>query len=313
MHSLQEIKKAIMSDLPRMMETEPEIRDLILRLTREMYAGKQETNDRFAQMLEELKRDREASERRWQAWEKKWDENLKAQREQWEAWEKKWEENQKAQREQWEAWEKKWEENQKAQREQWEAQEKKWEAQEKKWEENLKAQREQWEAQEKKWEAQEKKWEENQKVINSMLQRIEEQNKKHESSIGALGARWGLYSEAAFRNGLRAILEDSFGVTVQRYEDYDYEGQVFGRPDQIEMDVIIHNGTLILCEIKSSFDKAGMYAFWRKRNFYQQKQGREVSRTIAISPMIDDRAKRVAEELGIETYSYPDRMELTLE
>lgn len=252
MHSLQEIKKAIMSDLPRMMETEPEIRDLILRLTREMYAGKQETNDRFAQMLEELKRDREASERRWQAWEKKWDENLKAQREQWEA-------------------------------------------------------------QEKKWEAQEKKWEENQKVINSMLQRIEEQNKKHESSIGALGARWGLYSEAAFRNGLRAILEDSFGVTVQRYKDYDYEGQVFGRPDQIEMDVIIHNGTLILCEIKSSFDKAGMYAFWRKRNFYQQKHGREVSRNIAISPMIDDRAKRVAEDLGIETYSYPDRMELTLE
>lgn len=128
-----------------------------------------------------------------------------------------------------------------------------------------------------------------------------------------MGARWGIYSEAAFRNGLRAILEESFGVIVQRYEDYDYEGQVFGRPDQIELDVIIYNGTLILCEIKSSFDKAGMYAFWRKKNFYQQKHGREVSRTIAISPMIDDRAKRVADELGIETYSYPDRVKLTEE
>ncbi len=268
MQSLQEIKKAIMSDLPRMMETEPEIRDLILRVTREMYAGKQETDDRFVQLLEELKRDRDASERRWQNWEKKWEEEQKAQRQLWAAQERKWE-----------AWEKKREENQKAQ-----------------WEQ---------------WEAQEKKWVENQKVINSMLQRIEEQNKKHDSSIGALGARWGLHSEAAFRNGLRAILEDSFGVTVQRYEDYDYEGQVFGRPDQVELDVIIFNGTLILCEIKSSFDKAGMYAFWRKKNFYQQKHAREVSRTIAISPMIDDRAQRVAEELGIETYSYPDRMKLT--
>ena len=256
MQSMQDIKKAILADLPRMMETEPEIRDFILRLTREMYAGKQETNDRFAQMLEELKRDREESERRWQAWDKKWDEQLKTERE-------KWEEHRKAEQT--------------------------------------------------KWEAQEKKWEDNQKVINSMLHRIEEQNKKHESSIGALGARWGLYSEAAFRNGLRAILEESFGVTVQRYEDYDYEGQVFGRPDQIELDVIISNGSVILCEIKSSFDKAGMYAFWRKKNFYRQKHGREVSRTIAISPMVDDRAKRVADELGIETYSYPDRMKLTTE
>ncbi len=38
MQSMQEIKKAIMSDLPRKMETEPEIRDFILRLPREMYA-----------------------------------------------------------------------------------------------------------------------------------------------------------------------------------------------------------------------------------------------------------------------------------
>lgn len=63
MQSMQEIKKAIMSDLPRMMETEPEIRDFILRLTREMYAGKQETNDRFVQMMEELKK-RQGSERK---------------------------------------------------------------------------------------------------------------------------------------------------------------------------------------------------------------------------------------------------------
>ncbi len=67
-------------------------------------------------------------------------------------------------------------------------------------------------------------------------------SRKHDSSIGALEARWGLYSEASFRNGLKAILEDTFGVSVQRYEGYDDQGMVFGRPDQVELDVIIANG-----------------------------------------------------------------------
>ncbi len=225
MPTLQELKKAIFSDLPRMMRTEPEIRDFILRITQEMYAGKQDTESRFDRMMDELQRDREYQD-------------------------KKWEENQK-------------------------------------------------------------KWEENQKTINSMLKSIQSQEKRYDSTIGALGARWGIHSEAAFRNGLKAILEDSFGVTVKRYEDYDHEGQVFGRPDQIEMDLIIHNGTLILCEIKSSKDKAGMYVFWRKKQFYEQKHGIEASRTMVISPMIDDPGKRVARDLGIETYSYADSVPLT--
>ena len=112
------------------------------------------------------------------------------------------------------------------------------------------------EARDKKWDAQDKKWEENQRVINEMLVSIQKLDKIHDATIGALGARRGLHSESAFRKGLRAILEGSFGVKVeQRYEGYDYEGTVFGRPEQVELDVIIHNGTLILYEIKSSMSK----------------------------------------------------------
>ncbi|MCF8109796.1 MAG: DUF3782 domain-containing protein [Desulfohalobiaceae bacterium] len=246
-------------------------------------------------MLEELKRDREAGDRKWEAQEKKWEENQKqlvANDKKWEENQKKWEESQRR----WESQEKKWEENQK----QLVANDKKWEENQKKWEES-----------QRRWEAQEKKWEENQKTINSILKSIQSQEKKYDSTIGALGARWGIHSEAAFRNGLKAILEDSFDVTVKRYEDYDHEGQVFGRPDQIEMDLIIHNGTLILCEIKSSMDKGGVYLFWRKKTFYEQKHGIEVSRAMVISPMIDDPGKRVAQDLGIETYSYADSVKLS--
>ena len=224
MESNQNIKQIIKSELPRIMETDPEIHDFILRLTRKQYADRNKTDDRIERLFEELKRDREISEKRW-------------------------EENQK-------------------------------------------------------------KWEENQKEIREMIKSISKLSQKHDSSIGALGARWGLQSEASFRNGLKAILTESFEVRVERYEDFDHEGMVFGRPEQIELDVIISNGAVILCEIKSSISKAEMHVFYRKKEYYEQKHGLRVNRTMVISPMIEPLALKVAGELGIETCSYADGVTL---
>ena len=127
--------------------------------------------------------------------------------------------------------------------------------------------------------------------------------KKYDRGIGALGAHWGLQSEAAFRNALAGILEESFKVQVLHINEYDDQGVVFGQPDQVELDIIIQNDVLILCEIKSSIDKAGMYTFERKVRFYEQKHGRKATRRLVISPMIDAKAQKVAEKLGIETFS----------
>jgi hypothetical protein len=128
------------------------------------------------------------------------------------------------------------------------------------------------------------------------------QAKKYDRSIGALGARWGTQSEKAFRDALAGILESHFGVQVVNVTDFDDAGEVFGRPDQIEIDVIVKNGLLLICELKSSIDKAGMYIFERKARFYEKRHGRTANRLIVISPMIDARAQKVAERLGIETY-----------
>jgi len=315
----EEVKKIIIAELPELMKVDPDIRNFILNVTRESYPSKRETESRFDRIMDELKRDREARDKKWESQEKKWEaleKKWEGQEKKWEALEKKWEDQDKkweSQEKKWEGQEKKWESQDKkweAQEKKWEAQEKKWEAQEKKWE----GQEKKWEAQDKKWEAerrdQNKKWEENQRVINEMLISIQKLDKKHESTIGALGARWGLNSESAFRKGLRAILEGSFGVKVERYEDYDHEGTVFGRPEQVELDVIIHNGTLILCEIKSSMSKSDMYSFWRKKNFYEKKHDRKTNRIMVISPMIDDYARSAAKDLDIEVYGYADSVKL---
>ena len=262
--TIEEIKKVIVTELPGMMQRDPEIRAFIIDLTKQRYADRVETESRFDQVMAELKRDREASEKRWEAQEKKW-----------EAQEKKWEE----QHGRWETWEKKWEEEQRVQQ--------------KKWDEECQ-----------RWEAWEKKYEENQKVINNMLAEIKRVDHRIDSTIGALGARWGMKAEGAFRDGLKAIVEASPGVTVERYEDYDHEGVVFGRPDQVELDVIIKDGTLIICEIKSSMSRSDIYAFWRKKEFYENRHDIKAARVMIISPMIDPKAMGVAESLGIETYGY---------
>ena len=158
------------------------------------------------------------------------------------------------------------------------------------------------EEQTRKWEEQNRKWEANQEELRRLHEEVMAQARKHDRSIGALGARWGLQSEKAFRDALAGILEESFGVQVVNVNDYDDEGVVFGRPDQVELDVIIKNGLLLICELKSSIDKAGMYIFERKARFYEKRHGRQANRLMVISPMIDARARKVAERLGIETY-----------
>ena len=121
-----------------------------------------------------------------------------------------------------------------------------------------------------------------------------------------MGARWGLTSEASFRSALKGILEKSFGVEVINVNEFDDEGTVFGVPDQVEIDIIVRNGDLILCELKSSMSKSDIYTFERKVQYYQRRHGREVSRKLVISPMVRPEARPVADRLGIEIFGYAE-------
>jgi len=179
-----------------------------------------------------------------------------------------------------------------------EEQARKWDEQNRKWEE----QNRKWDEQNRKWEDENRKWAANQEELRHLHEEIMAQAQKYDRSIGALGARWGTQSEKAFRDALASILEKHFDVEVVNVTDFDDEGEVFGRPEQVELDVVIKNGLLLICELKSSIDKAGMYIFERKARFYEKRHQRQANRLIVISPMIDARAQKVAERLGIETF-----------
>ncbi|MDM8550158.1 DUF3782 domain-containing protein [Desulfobacterales bacterium HSG2] len=126
----------------------------------------------------------------------------------------------------------------------------------------------------------------------------------YNSDIGALGAIWGIATEESFRGAFRSILEKSFGVQVMNINEFDHKGEVFGHPEQIELDVIIKNGLLIICEIRSSMSKNDMYVFDWKVAFYEKHHNAKATRRIVVSPIVNKNAYPVAEKLGIEVFSY---------
>ncbi len=182
---------------------------------------------------------------------------------------------------------------------------KRWEENRRQWTENQKR----WDENQRKWDENQKQWQKNQETIDGVLQSIKALDQRFLSTIGALGARWGLYSEHSYRNALKGILEEHFDIEVINITDFDDQGEVFGRPDQVELDIIIKDGVLIICEIKSSMSKSDMHIFERKARFYERKHNRKANQLIVISPMVDQRAEALAEKLGITVYSYPEKVE----
>jgi hypothetical protein len=70
-------------------------------------------------------------------------------------------------------------------------------------------------------------------------------------ALNALGARWGVLSEDAFRSGVRELLRDA-GYAVERWIHYDDRGYVYGYPSEVELDVIIKDGRTLAVEITSA-------------------------------------------------------------
>jgi hypothetical protein len=137
----------------------------------------------------------------------------------------------------------------------------------------------------------------------SLEKRVDRGFARLEATLGAIGARWGLMAEESFRSGMAGILRDEFGWQVEHVLIMDTEGYVFGRPDQVEIDIAIHDGAHWLVEIRSSMSKPDMYTFVRKAELYERLREVQVARRIVISPMIHPQAREVAERLNIELYT----------
>jgi hypothetical protein len=296
------LKEAIRRELPALLRSDPDFRNYVIDVSRGVFADREETRDRFWEVLAEIRQQRETQERKWAEQDRKW-----------EAWEIRLAEEREADAKKWEEWKQQWAEKQAEDARKWAENEKRWEKWINQWAEDREANEKRWWESERQWaeklEADARKSAENEKEFERLHQKTIKLWDRVERRLGAMGARWGMQSERSFRNALAGILESSFGVEVKNIREYDADGTVFGRPDQIELDIIIKNSILLICELKSSMSKSDMVIFERKARFYEARHDRKADRLIVISPMIDPKAQSAADELGIETYSDSEDVE----
>ena len=234
-------------------------------------------NTRLDQVLSLIINDRVHFDEKWAENERKWIEN-----------EQKWAEN-----------EQKWAEFKSYSDEKWAANDARWDANDARWD-----------ADDLKWEINDIRWVSINSILDDLIEsflEFKKDNLKFDEfmrvKVGALGARWGVATENSYRSMLESILVKSFNVEVQNFIGLDESGTVFGRPDQIELDIIIKNGVLIIMELKSSISKNDLYIFERKVRWYESKFDIIVNRAIVVSPMVDRWAIAVAEKLKIELFS----------
>jgi hypothetical protein len=307
-----------------------EVRDAVNNVVSERFGGKESFDERFDRILNEIRIAREKSDERWEKndkrWEKndrKWDENQQKLVENDRKWDenqrvlvendRKWDENQKKLVEN----DRKWEETQKTLVEndrKWEENQKKLVENDRKWDEIGKDREEnarKWAENTKEWAENNRKWDENQKVIERTLDEIsaiktdvKALGAKYVQTIGALGTRWGLYSERSFRNALKGILEETTEYKVERVIEKDESGVVFGHPSQIELDIVVKNGKFFIVEIKSSVSAGDVATFVRKARIYEKSRNRKAGALVIISPMVSPNAKKVIKRDGIILYSY---------
>ncbi|MEM0443993.1 MAG: DUF3782 domain-containing protein [Candidatus Caldarchaeum sp.] len=121
--------------------------------------------------------------------------------------------------------------------------------------------------------------------------------------LNALGARWGIMAESAFREGLRGVLERELGLVVERWTAYDEDGYVYGYPSAVDIDVAVRDGKTILVEVKSHVRRSDVNEFRRKAEFYGLKTGKTAERKVIVTPYVEEEALEAAKQLEIEVYT----------
>jgi len=108
-----------------------------------------------------------------------------------------------------------------------------------------------------------------------------------ENLISALGARWGIMAEDAFREGLRGILEKEFGVKVERWVIRDKEGLVYGFGSVIEVDIAIKDGKTMLIETDHRTSSNVHSSSAILENLWAQKTNDSGSALLPLTPSQD--------------------------
>jgi hypothetical protein len=132
------------------------------------------------------------------------------------------------------------------------------------------------------------------------IKELQEAVRDLSTKVNAIGNRYGVVTEEAFRSSIRYLVEDLLKLyKVERWIYYDSEGLVYGRPSVVEVDMLIRDGERVLVEYKAYADKSDVAELGNIGKLYEKVTGVK-PRLLLVAPTIKMRARSLAEELGVE-------------
>nr|BAL58204.1 hypothetical conserved protein [uncultured prokaryote] len=149
-----------------------------------------------------------------------------------------------------------------------------------------------------------KRLEELRKDFMSMVESL---SRKIESTVGAIGSRWGVGAENAIREGLREIVGE-IGLRIEKWRRMDSECRVFLYPREAEIDILIKDGKIYAIEVKSSLTHAEVENFERSVRYYEMVEGKRVDKKIILAVYVYRGAAEYASHFGIKIISQPEEI-----
>ncbi len=138
------------------------------------------------------------------------------------------------------------------------------------------------------------------KKLGEAVKELQEAVRDLSTKVNAIGNRYGVVTEEAFRSSIRYLVEDLLKLyKVERWIYYDSEGLVYGRPSVVEVDMLIRDGERVLVEYKVHADKSDVAELGNIGKLYEKVTGVK-PRLLLVAPTIKMRARSLAEELGVE-------------
>jgi hypothetical protein len=135
--------------------------------------------------------------------------------------------------------------------------------------------------------------------VRSLAQTMEAGFWDLHNRFGVLGSRWDDRAEETFRGGLLETVS-SLGYTVEHYQGQDPDGFINHDPGRsYDLDVLIHDGDVVVAEIKSNASGADVTEFHRSVLLYEQQTGRKASKRILVAVTLQEAALKRASQLGV--------------
>jgi len=136
--------------------------------------------------------------------------------------------------------------------------------------------------------------------LEERFARVEEEVRDSRRVLSVIAHRFGVLSEAGFRETMKYVIEEILGAAkVEQWVYRDDKGFVYGYPSVVEVDIVVRDKEHVLVEVKSRVSKGDVAELYRIMKLYERVKGVK-PKAVIIGGLIDPEAYEAAAKLNVE-------------